>query len=228
MVDLLHLTSLAPFQDCKEFQGELFGICNLFRDLSNKLFTSEIIELHEKQGDQHGHSLVTKHRLTEPGNNFVSLKEEGVKYSSDLETRVCNDFVTDEASKPVLEDMGMQIFFFVICIFCSITVPFFKVLILFLFSLEIFIFFYVNRTSCFSSSKTPDIGYQLLFSSDFSESDFSFSGNSILNLKLIFFQIAPKVTKPTILYPKLPISFNFHPFSTIIHRSDYLILSQLI
>ncbi|KAL8130043.1 hypothetical protein V2J09_019198 [Rumex salicifolius] len=31
-------------QDCKEFQGELFGIHNLFRDLSDKLFTSEIIE----------------------------------------------------------------------------------------------------------------------------------------------------------------------------------------
>ncbi|KAK4788486.1 hypothetical protein SAY86_019805 [Trapa natans] len=36
-------------QDCKEFQGELFGICNLFRDLSDKLFTSEIIELHKKK-----------------------------------------------------------------------------------------------------------------------------------------------------------------------------------
>ncbi|CAA6668682.1 unnamed protein product [Spirodela intermedia] len=36
-------------QDCKEFKGELFGICNLFRDLSDKLFTSEIIESH---GDQ--------------------------------------------------------------------------------------------------------------------------------------------------------------------------------
>ncbi|WJX44844.1 Swi5 complex subunit Swi2, variant 2 [Trifolium repens] len=34
-------------QDCKEFKGELFGICNLFRDLSDKLFTSEIIEMHE-------------------------------------------------------------------------------------------------------------------------------------------------------------------------------------
>ncbi|KAL0732282.1 hypothetical protein Bca4012_008491 [Brassica carinata] len=32
-------------QDCKEFQGELFGISNLFRDLSDKLFTSEIVEL---------------------------------------------------------------------------------------------------------------------------------------------------------------------------------------
>ncbi|KAF5481306.1 hypothetical protein F2P56_001968 [Juglans regia] len=94
-------------QDCKEFQGELFGICNLFRDLSDKLFTSEIIELHEKQGDQNGHSLSTKHRLTEPGNNFVSLKEEGITRSSQSETRVCNDSVTDKASKPVLEDMGI-------------------------------------------------------------------------------------------------------------------------
>lgn len=37
-------------QDCKEFQGELFGISNLFRDLSDKLFTSEIIHSHDKQG----------------------------------------------------------------------------------------------------------------------------------------------------------------------------------
>ncbi|XP_020578649.1 switch 2 [Phalaenopsis equestris] len=37
-------------QDCKEFKGELFGICNLFRDLSDKLFTSEIIEMHAKNG----------------------------------------------------------------------------------------------------------------------------------------------------------------------------------
>ena len=44
---MLLLTLL--LQDCKEFKGELFGICNLFRDLSDKLFTSEIIELHGKQ-----------------------------------------------------------------------------------------------------------------------------------------------------------------------------------
>ncbi|KAI4383324.1 hypothetical protein MLD38_009174 [Melastoma candidum] len=35
-------------QGCKEFQGELFGICNLFRDLSEKLFTSEVVQLNEK------------------------------------------------------------------------------------------------------------------------------------------------------------------------------------
>ncbi|TVU46435.1 hypothetical protein EJB05_05972 [Eragrostis curvula] len=37
-------------QDDKKFQGELFGICNLFRDLSDKLFTSEIIEMHGEDG----------------------------------------------------------------------------------------------------------------------------------------------------------------------------------
>ncbi|KAL4585268.1 hypothetical protein LXL04_009884 [Taraxacum kok-saghyz] len=37
-------------QDCKEFKGELFGISNLFRDLSDKLFTREIIQSHDKQG----------------------------------------------------------------------------------------------------------------------------------------------------------------------------------
>ncbi|KAI3802252.1 hypothetical protein L1987_30382 [Smallanthus sonchifolius] len=42
-------------QDCKEFQGELFGISNLFRDLSDKLFTSEIIQSYDKQGTKHEH-----------------------------------------------------------------------------------------------------------------------------------------------------------------------------
>ncbi|KAM0025907.1 putative DNA helicase chromatin remodeling SNF2 family [Helianthus debilis subsp. tardiflorus] len=45
-------------QDCKEFQGELFGISNLFRDLSDKLFTSEIIQSYDRQGTtthEHGH-----------------------------------------------------------------------------------------------------------------------------------------------------------------------------
>ncbi|KAI3994781.1 hypothetical protein MKX01_037332 [Papaver californicum] len=41
-------------QACKEFQGELFGISNLFRDLSDKLFTSEIIELNGKHDQNHG------------------------------------------------------------------------------------------------------------------------------------------------------------------------------
>ncbi len=92
-------------QDCKEFQGELFGICNLFRDLSDKLFTSEIIELHEKQGHKHGHHLSTKQGLTE---------EVGVTFSSNSETRVPSDSERVKTSKPVLEDMGRLIFFLVV------------------------------------------------------------------------------------------------------------------
>ncbi|XP_026660481.2 switch 2 isoform X2 [Phoenix dactylifera] len=59
-------------QDCKEFQGELFGICNLFSDLSDKLFTSEIIEMHEKQGKDP----TTQTNLNSPKiNDDSSLKE---------------------------------------------------------------------------------------------------------------------------------------------------------
>ncbi|XP_071701581.1 switch 2-like [Rutidosis leptorrhynchoides] len=64
-------------QDCKEFQGELFGISNLFRDLSDKLFTSEIIH---KQGTEHEPEHDRKHE--------------------DEEERVCSD-------KPSLSDFGM-------------------------------------------------------------------------------------------------------------------------
>lgn len=59
------------FQDCKEFQGELFGICNLFRDLSDKLFTSEIIELHEKKRKEDG----THSKQDLSGMYFVPEKE---------------------------------------------------------------------------------------------------------------------------------------------------------
>lgn len=64
-------------QDCKEFQGELFGISNLFRDLSDKLFTSEIVELRKdsKKG--------------------VSDDEEEILCSSKQETQ-----------EPILGDLG--------------------------------------------------------------------------------------------------------------------------
>lgn len=65
-------------QDCKEFQGELFGISNLFRDLSDKLFTSEIVELRKdsKKG--------------------VSDDEEEILCSSKQETQ-----------EPILGDLGI-------------------------------------------------------------------------------------------------------------------------
>lgn len=71
-------------QDCKEFQGELFGISNLFRDLSDKLFTSEIVELPE---DSNIHE---KKR---------SLLETGVS-----EEVLCSS--KSETEKPVLKDLG--------------------------------------------------------------------------------------------------------------------------
>lgn len=72
-------------QDCKEFQGELFGICNLFRDLSDKLFTSEIIESH--QGRQEA--------------ELGSTKQE----PADL---VSSESI--EPDEPALEDLGVLYF----------------------------------------------------------------------------------------------------------------------
>ncbi|XP_010052614.2 switch 2-like [Eucalyptus grandis] len=62
-------------QDCKEFQGELFGICNLFRDLSDKLFTSEIIELRGQQRLESETRLDAKHKSTEWGKSDVPQEE---------------------------------------------------------------------------------------------------------------------------------------------------------
>ncbi|KAL5972497.1 hypothetical protein ACLOJK_039301 [Asimina triloba] len=71
--------------DCKQFQGELFGICNLFCDLSDKLFTSEIIELHEKRDLEYGDSHSEKEDLTEhetcPAKNF-SISEKFADHPS--------------------------------------------------------------------------------------------------------------------------------------------------
>ncbi|TMW93421.1 hypothetical protein EJD97_011720 [Solanum chilense] len=92
-------------QDSKEFQGELFGICNLFRDLSDKLFTSNIIELHEKnrKKDDGTHS---KEDLNVRGMYFVPEKEittasfEGAE-SSKRKEEECTSVA------PALEDLGI-------------------------------------------------------------------------------------------------------------------------
>ncbi|CAN1160902.1 Switch 2 [Linum perenne] len=84
-------------QDCKAFQGELFGICNLFRDLSDKLFTSEIIELHDQNTKQESSS-------TDIGSHFLS-EQLGVTNSADdprdLEKPASQD------RRPVLEELGI-------------------------------------------------------------------------------------------------------------------------
>ncbi|XP_019193932.1 PREDICTED: switch 2 [Ipomoea nil] len=76
-------------QDCKEFQGELFGICNLFRDLSDKLFTSDIIELQENKGKEDGGSLnlseLGMHFLPEKSSSLTSKCQEPKKRDTKLE-----------------------------------------------------------------------------------------------------------------------------------------------
>lgn len=87
-------------QDCKEFQGELFGICNLFRDLSDKLFTSEIVELHETS-KEHGHKTEQQEK--------INLSEETGLLASESETGLCTESARASTSKPDLEfeDLGM-------------------------------------------------------------------------------------------------------------------------
>ncbi|XP_051136079.1 switch 2 isoform X2 [Andrographis paniculata] len=84
-------------QDCKEFQGELFGICNLFRDLSNKLFTSEIVELHEKDGKETDYSCSAVLDLTEDGNQS---DPRGEQIASNLSEEMAID-------NPVFRNLGV-------------------------------------------------------------------------------------------------------------------------
>ncbi|KAL9342896.1 hypothetical protein Peur_063327 [Populus x canadensis] len=94
-------------QDCKEFQGELFGICNLFRDLSDKLFTSEIIELHEKQGKGDGQCSTTMQELPELGTCFLHPDQAAVTTSSASETSDNGNHESVTRKKPVLEELGI-------------------------------------------------------------------------------------------------------------------------
>ncbi|KAJ4977054.1 hypothetical protein NE237_002160 [Protea cynaroides] len=93
-------------QDCKEFQGELFGICNLFRDLSDKRFTSEIIESHEKRGEEY-EPQNRKAGPTELGKNLVPSKEESESFLSGLKSRESDDLDKAITDKPMLEDLGI-------------------------------------------------------------------------------------------------------------------------
>uniref|UniRef100_A0A803MZ19 Helicase C-terminal domain-containing protein n=1 Tax=Chenopodium quinoa TaxID=63459 RepID=A0A803MZ19_CHEQI len=89
-------------QDHKQFQGELFGIGNLFRDLSDKLFTSEIIEEHEK----HGHETMVQESVNNLGEHFVQPTEAGE--SSLSECRVKKPGISESTTaKPLLEELGI-------------------------------------------------------------------------------------------------------------------------
>ena len=118
------ITMLVHFQDCKEFQGELFGICNLFRDLSDKLFTSEIIELHKKQGQENEHPPSKEPESMELGNTSVSEDHDNQPSQGPELMDLGNTFVPimksslsqseigtvrdtrKNSSNPALEDLG--------------------------------------------------------------------------------------------------------------------------
>ncbi|KAA0062035.1 hypothetical protein IC582_026126 [Cucumis melo] len=84
-------------QDCKEFQGELFGICNLFSDLSDKLFTSEIIEMHEEKETSEGLASNTDQNTSNAGSSVPSGKTNE-KPTHPAKTTT---------NKPMLEDLGI-------------------------------------------------------------------------------------------------------------------------
>lgn len=90
--------TLLFMQDCKEFQGELFGISNLFRDLSDKLFTSEIIHVHDIEGNEHGPGIERGEKLVHAEDDILVL-ESGNMQSTNVKMTA-----TSEAD---LEDLGM-------------------------------------------------------------------------------------------------------------------------
>ncbi|XP_057796548.1 switch 2-like [Salvia miltiorrhiza] len=79
-------------QDSKEFQGELFGICNLFRDLSDKLFTSNIVGAHDKQG------IYFDDPPQETASTSSSVESEANKPTGRKRTRT--------RANPTLDDLG--------------------------------------------------------------------------------------------------------------------------
>ncbi|KAJ6808693.1 switch 2 [Iris pallida] len=87
-------------QDCKEFQGELFGICNLFRDLSDKLFTSEIIEFHEKNVQEY---------VSYSKEDSTECEKDPLSQTTVLPQMVSRDFSAQAIVKEqaVLHDLGI-------------------------------------------------------------------------------------------------------------------------
>ncbi|KAK4420573.1 Switch 2 [Sesamum alatum] len=93
-------------QDCKKFQGELFGICNLFRDLSDKLFTSEILEFHENEGKENKHIHTAKLDSTELGIDLDPQRKTAAGKSVVYEGNDAKDKRKTRLN-PELEDLGV-------------------------------------------------------------------------------------------------------------------------
>lgn len=93
-------------QDCKQFQGELFGICNLFRDLSEKLFTSDIIQLHGKQGKENEHLSTGKESLTDLGMYFLPPQARDI-FSSGSKNAKPMDLERGSTIAPAVKELGI-------------------------------------------------------------------------------------------------------------------------
>lgn len=91
-------------KDCKEFQGELFGISNLFRDLSNELFTSEIVESSQEHEKENHRNHSAKLDLVDFGICFDPSKKEIT--AEDSVKSELNEPEDKRERNPMLEDLG--------------------------------------------------------------------------------------------------------------------------
>ncbi|ERN15007.1 switch 2 isoform X1 [Amborella trichopoda] len=90
-------------QDCKNFKGELFGICNLFRDLSDKRFASEIIEqqgrhTQDKTGCETDYVTESLHNSSQVNKALLSNGEAAVQSKREREPMVAD----------LLEELGIM------------------------------------------------------------------------------------------------------------------------
>nr|XP_043616478.1 switch 2 isoform X2 [Erigeron canadensis] len=94
-------------QDCKEFRGELFGISNLFRDLSEKLFTSEIIHKEgTEQKDEPEHVCAQKQSLEDFGMCYLPQQARDTLY---LASEIGDSFdkESNKWTAPVNKELGI-------------------------------------------------------------------------------------------------------------------------
>ncbi|KAH9608995.1 hypothetical protein KSS87_022694 [Heliosperma pusillum] len=92
-------------QDHKQFQGELFGICNLFRDLSDKLFTSDIIGLHDKHAPEPLGG--EKQNVNDIGMHLVQSKEATKSSFPESTVTEPSSSLRTAVNKPLLKELGI-------------------------------------------------------------------------------------------------------------------------
>lgn len=91
-------------QDSKIHKGELFGISNLFRDLSKTVFTSDIIEKHDER-------IIGIHRSSSGSGSkpIVRIEEADFEDISNSSREELEDDIEDSAATEVMSDSGDEI-----------------------------------------------------------------------------------------------------------------------